>query len=43
VIDKPKGSTKLIDLAVACAMAVSMAMLEPPKPRERKPGRAVGF
>lgn len=43
VISKPKGSTKLVDLAVACAMAVSMAMLEPPKPRERKPRRAVGF
>lgn len=42
VIDKPKGSTKLIDLAVACAMAVSMAMLEPPKPRRRR-GRAHGF
>lgn len=43
VISKPKGSTKLVDLAVACAMAVSMAMLEPPKPRERKQRRAVGF
>lgn len=43
VIDKPKGSTRLIDLAVACAMAVSMAMLEPPKPRERRRGGAVSF
>jgi phage terminase large subunit-like protein len=43
VITKPKGSTKLVDLAVACAMAVAMAMLEPPKPRERRPRRAVGF
>jgi phage terminase large subunit-like protein len=43
VITKPNGSTKLVDLAVACAMAVSMAMLEAPKPRERKPRRAVGF
>lgn len=43
VITKPKGSTKLVDLAVACAMAVSMAMLEAPKPRERKARRAVGF
>jgi len=43
VISKPKGSTRLVDLAVACAMAVTMAMLEPPKPRERKPRRAVGF
>jgi phage terminase large subunit-like protein len=43
VISKPRGSTKLVDLAVACAMAVSMAMLEPPKPRERKPRHAVGF
>lgn len=43
VISKPKGSTKLVDLAVACAMATSMAMLEAPKPRERKASRAVGF
>lgn len=43
VIDKPKGSHRLIDLAVACAMAVSMAMLEPPKPRERRRGGAVSF
>jgi phage terminase large subunit-like protein len=43
VITKPKGSTKLIDLAVACAIAASLAMLEPPKPRVRKPRAAVGF
>lgn len=43
VITKPKGSTRLVDLAVACAMAVTMAMLEAPKPRERKPTRAQGF
>lgn len=43
VISKPKGSSKLIDLAVATAMAVSMAMLEAPKPRERKPRAAAGF
>lgn len=43
VITKPKGSTKLVDLAVACVMAVSMAMLEPPKPRERRATRAHGF
>jgi phage terminase large subunit-like protein len=43
VITKPKGSTKLVDLAVACAMAVSMAMLEAPKPRKKASRRAVGF
>jgi phage terminase large subunit-like protein len=43
VITKPKGSTKLVDLAVACAGAVSMAMLEAPKPRVRKVRRAHGF
>lgn len=43
VIDKPKGSSRLIDLAVACAIAVSLAMIEPPKPRVRKTSRAVGF
>lgn len=43
VIDKPKGSKRLIDLAIACAIAVSLAMIEPPKPRQRKPRRAVGF
>lgn len=43
VITKPKGSTKLVDLAVACAMAVQMAMLEAPKPRERKARGGVGF
>jgi phage terminase large subunit-like protein len=43
VIDKPKGSTKLVDLAVACAMAVSMAMLEAPKPRVARKRQAVGF
>jgi len=43
VITKPKNSTKLIDLAVACAVASSLAMLEAPKPRARKPRAAVGF
>lgn len=43
VIDKPKGSSRLIDLAVACAIAVSLAMIEPPKPRSRVARRAVGF
>jgi phage terminase large subunit-like protein len=42
VIDKPKGSTKLIDLLVACAMAVQMAMLEPPPPPKPK-RRVQGF
>lgn len=43
VLDKPKGSTKLIDLAVACVIAVAMAMLEAPKPAERRPPSAAGF
>lgn len=43
VITKPQGSTKLVDLAVACAMAVWLAMLEAPKPRVRKQRRAYGF
>lgn len=43
VIDKPAGSSKPIDRAVAAIIAVSMASQEAPKPRERKPTRAVGF
>jgi phage terminase large subunit-like protein len=43
VMTKPKGSTKLIDLAVACAVGVHMAMLEAPKARARKPRPATGF
>lgn len=43
VITKPEGSTRHIDLAVAAAMAVSLALAEPPKIREHKPRHLVGF
>lgn len=42
VITKPEGSSRRIDLAVAMAMAVDLAMREAPK-RRTKPRAPVGF